>query len=79
MVVLGLCSLIAGLLTIMLPETLGTHLIENIDEYDISAQNGKPFFDCWSKRTLECHLDSLKCKKNYDPEDERNKLQSPGI
>ena len=79
MVVLGLCSLIAGLLTLVLPETLGTHLIETIDECDNLAQNGKPFFDCWSKRTLECHLDSSMNKKSCDPENERNNLHSPGI
>ena len=31
MIVMGVCSLIGGLLTLLLPETLGTILCENIE------------------------------------------------
>ena len=63
MVVLGICSLVAGLLTFGLPETLGTLLIEHVDEIDNFKRDGKHFCACWSKRTLSIHLQNLMDRK----------------
>ena len=49
MFVLGLCSLMAGILTLALPETLGTLLVERIEEVHELKDDGKPFLSCWSK------------------------------
>ena len=46
MLVLGSCSLVAGLLTLALPETLGTLLVEHIEEVHELKQDGKPFLSC---------------------------------
>ena len=71
MLVLGSCSLIAGLLTLALPETLGTLLVEHIDEVHELKQDGKPFFACWSDSTLQEHLESVIYRKKAEPENKR--------
>ena len=71
MLVLGLCSLISGLLTLALPETLGTVLVEHIDEVHELKQDGKPFFACWSDSTLEEHLERVINRKKGEPENKR--------
>ena len=63
MFVLGMCSLLAGLITIFLPETLGNLLIEDINEINNLKQDGKPFFSFWSEDTLNKHLEVLNKKK----------------
>ena len=64
MLVLGSCSLTAGLLTLALPETLGTLLVERIEEVHELKQDGKPFFTCWSTSTLQKHTESIVNRKN---------------
>ena len=68
MFVLGLCSLIAGLLTLALPETLGTLLVERIEEVHELKNDGKPFFSCWSESTLQNHIERINARKKEAPE-----------
>ena len=63
MIVMGVFSLIGGMLTLLLPETLGTLLIEDIEDIEDLKNDGKPFFSCWSKRKLQKHLDSVISRK----------------
>ena len=63
MLVLGSCSLVAGLLTLALPETLGTLLVEHIEEVHELKQDGKPFLSCWSESTLKNHLETITYRK----------------
>ena len=57
MIVMGVCSMTGGLLTLILPETLGTILCEKMEDLDDLKRDGKPFFACWTKRKLQTHLD----------------------
>ena len=59
MIVMGVCSLTGGMLTLLLPETLGTTLCEKIEDLEDLKRDGKPFFKWWTKRKLEAHLDSV--------------------
>ena len=63
MIVMGVCSLIGGLLTLLLPETLGTHLCENIEDINDLRRDGKPFCAWWSKRKLQTHLNMVISRK----------------
>ena len=74
MFVLGLCSLIAGILTLALPETLGTLLVERIEEVHQLKQDGKPFFSCWSETTLENHIERISNRKKETPESKQLNL-----
>ena len=74
MFVLGLCSLIAGILTLALPETLGTLLVERIEEVHQLKQDGKPFFSCWSATTLENHIERISNRKKETPESKQLNL-----
>ena len=56
---MGSCALIGGLLTLLLPETLGTILPENMDDVENSTLDGKPFFACWSKAKVQRHLEAI--------------------
>ena len=67
MLVLGSCSLVAGLLTLALPETLGTLLVEHIEEVHELKQDGKPFCSCWSESTLKNHLETITYRKKGTP------------
>ena len=59
MIVMGVCSLTGGMLTLLLPETLGTTLCEKIDDLEDLKKDGKPFLSWWTKRKLQSHLDSV--------------------
>ena len=63
MFVLGMCSLLAGVITIFLPETLGNLLIEDINDIHNLKRDGKPFFSFWSEDTLNKHLEDLNKNK----------------
>ena len=65
MLSLGICSLLAGVITIFLPETLGSLLLEDIDEIHNLKRDGKPFFSFWSEDTLNNHLEIVKKKKTF--------------
>ena len=59
MIVLGVCSFTGGILTLLLPETLGTTLCEKMEDLEDLKKDGKPFFTWWTKRKLQAHLDSV--------------------
>ena len=63
MIVMGVCALIGGLLTIMLPETLGTLLCENMDDLEDLKRDGKPVLAWWSKDKLQKHLEVVMRRK----------------
>ena len=64
MIVMGVCSLVGGMLTLLLPETLGTLLIEKTEDIEDLKSDGKPFFAFWSKRKLQKHLDAIISRKS---------------
>ena len=63
MFVLGMCSLLAGIIILFLPETLGNILIEDINEVKNLKRDGKPFFSFWSENTLNDHMETLLNRK----------------
>ena len=63
MIVLGVCSFIGGLLSLLLPETLGTILCEKIEDLEDLKRDGKPFFAWWTKKKLQNHLDVVLQRK----------------
>ena len=63
MIVLGVCSFIGGLLSLLLPETLGTILCEKIEDLEDLKRDGKPFFSWWTKKKLQNHLDVVLQRK----------------
>ena len=64
MVIMGSCSILGGLLSLLLPETLGALLPETIEEIGLLKQNDKSFFQCWSKAKLQTRMQELeKAKK----------------
>ena len=56
MVILGSISIFGGLLSLLLPETLGALLPETIEEVALLNKNEKGFFQCWSKAKLKVML-----------------------
>ena len=73
MFVMGLCSLIMGVLTLTLPETLGTLLAERIEEVYEFKKDGKPFFSYWSKSTVEKHMEQISNRRK-EKEDSAQQL-----
>ena len=63
MIVMGVCSLIGGLITLLLPETLGTLLCETNEDLVDLKRDGKPFFAWWTKTKLQTHLDMVMKRK----------------
>ncbi len=56
MLFMGVCSLVGGALALLLPETLGQPLVEQIHEVDDMAKDTKSFFSWWSTERVERHL-----------------------
>ena len=52
MLILGGSSVIGGLLSFALPETLGSNLPENIDDVKRLKENKKPLCNCVNPKTL---------------------------
>ena len=59
MVIMGGCAILGGILSLLLPETLGAMLPETIEEIGLLKQNDKKFFQCWSKAKLKARLQEL--------------------
>ena len=65
MLILGSCSILGGLLSLLLPETLGSLLPETIKDVQSLKHNNKKFFECWSKAKLRSRIEELEnAKKN---------------
>ena len=63
MVILGSTSILGGLLSLLLPETLGALLPETIEEVALLNKNEKSFFQCWSKAKLKVKLQEFESTK----------------
>ena len=59
MLVLGSCSILGGILSLLLPETLGSLLPETITDVQSLKNNNKKFFECWSKVKLRSRIEEL--------------------
>ena len=64
MLVLGSCSILGGVLSLLLPETLGSVLPETITDVQSLKNNNKKFFECWSKAKLKTRIEELEMSKN---------------
>ena len=49
---LGCCALFGGLLSLLLPETLGIPLMASLDDLDGISARTKPFFAWWARAQL---------------------------
>ena len=49
---LGCCALFGGLLSLLLPETLGIPLMASLDDLDGISARTKPFFAWWTRAQL---------------------------
>ena len=63
MLILGSCSILGGLLSLLLPETLGSLLPETITDVQSFKHNNKKFFECWSKTKLRSRIEKLENAK----------------
>ena len=54
---LGCCALFGGLLSLLLPETLGIPLMASLDELDGISARTKPFFAWWTRARLRESLE----------------------
>jgi len=52
-IVLGGSALVGGVLSFLLPETLGSHLPETVEDVEALKDNKKTFFSCWSTKKLQ--------------------------
>ena len=54
---LGCCALFGGLLSLLLPETLGIPLMASLDDLDGISARTKPFFAWWTRAQLRESLE----------------------
>ena len=54
---LGCCALFGGLLSLLLPETLGIPLVASLDDLDGISARTKPFFAWWTRAQLRESLE----------------------
>ena len=53
---MGGSAICGGILSLLLPETLGALLPETLDQVGQLKDNDKGFFQCWSKAKLEAKM-----------------------
>eukprot|EP00095_Tigriopus_kingsejongensis_P002623 maker-scaffold290_size220039-snap-gene-0.6 protein:Tk02623 transcript:maker-scaffold290_size220039-snap-gene-0.6-mRNA-1 annotation:"solute carrier family 22 member 15-like" len=58
LLIMGGGAILGAIATLFLPETLGSPLIESIEELKHMGDNSKPFFKWWTKKDLEEHLEA---------------------
>ena len=63
MLILGSCSILGAMLSLLLPETLGALLPETIEDMETFKHNDKKFFECWSKAKLNSRIEALELAK----------------
>merc|ERR1719495_1187883 len=56
MILIGSCALLAGFLTLLLPETLGSLTVQTVKDVENMESVAKPFFQIWSDGKLKKHL-----------------------
>ena len=66
MIIMGGSAISGGILTLLLPETLGALLPETLEEVNQLKNNDKGFFQCWSKATLKTQMKALNEEKHKD-------------
>ena len=67
--ILGGCAIFGGLLSLILPETLGTPLMLTLDELDGLSERTKPMLKWWTKSELNESLE-----RNIKARDEKLKI-----
>ena len=63
MLILGSCSILGAMLSLLLPETLGVLLPETIEDMEAFKHNDKKFFECWTKTKLNTRIEALELAK----------------
>ena len=63
MLILGSCSILGAMLSLLLPETLGVLLPETIEDMETFKHNDKKFFECWTKTKLNTRIEALELAK----------------
>ena len=66
MLIMGGSAFVGGILSLMLPETLGAQLPETLEEISTLKHNDKKFFSCWSKATLKARMKELKLQQEKE-------------
>ena len=56
---MGGSAICGGLLSLLLPETLGALLPETLEDIGNLRNNDKGFFQCWSNATLKARMEKL--------------------
>ena len=64
LIIFGVTNLAAGVLTFWLPETLGSPLVESLDEIYILYQNSKPIYKWWSKEKVRQNIEEINALRN---------------
>ena len=64
MILIGSCALLAGVLTLLLPETLGSLTVQTVHDVENMGSVAKPFFHIWSDRKLKSHLQAQTASKS---------------
>ena len=57
LIIFGVTNLAACILTFWLPETLGSPLVESLDEIYILYENSKPIHKWWSKEKVNKNIE----------------------
>ena len=63
MILMGTCALVGSVVTLWLPETLGSLTIQSMEDVDNLDTITKPFFAVWSGKKLTKHLQQLTVKQ----------------
>ena len=66
MILMGSCALLGSVVSIWLPETLGSLTIQSIQDVDSLHTVAKPSFAIWSHKKLSRHLEQLTMEKGTD-------------
>ena len=65
MIVMGSSAICGGMLSLLLPETLGTQLPDTLEDTENFKKNDKGFFQCWSSATLKARTDDSNFGKKH--------------
>ena len=65
MIIMGSSAICGGMLSLLLPETLGTQLPDTLEDTENFKKNDKGFFQCWSSATLKARTDDSNFGKKH--------------